>query len=101
MGEELEELAKKAEAILLEELKKHNIDYSKAEARVYDAKTVGVQGDSKTYAYPAEIKIIKPLYKNGNSLSKEELYDFLRKISNRITNENKEFNRVVYFLEEK
>ena len=89
--EELKNLACKADKILKEELEKENIDYILAEARIYNVKTVGVQGDYRTYCYPAEIT----LYQKENFVWNE---DFLSSLSTRITNEIKEINRVVYLI---
>ena len=88
---ELTNLAQRVDAILKEELRKQSISYDMAEARIYDLKTVGVQGDNRTYAYPAEIT----LYYQGNFVWNPL---FLQTLSTRITNEIKELNRVVYVL---
>lgn len=88
------DIAKKVELILKNELTKINIEQDFAEARVYDVKTVGVQGDEKTYAYVAEITLYskdKFIWQTG----------FLAGLSNRITNNIKEVNRVVYVVAKK
>jgi len=87
--EELTLIARRVNEILKEELEKENIDYNLAETRIYNIKTVGVQGDYRTYCYPAEIT----LYHNNKFVWDSE---FLSKLSTRITNEIKEINRVVY-----
>jgi len=88
---ELAEIAKKADIILKEELKKARIPFDLAEASVYNAKTVGVQGDEKTYAYPVEIT----LFSQGTFVWQPE---FLAGLSNRLTNEIPDINRVAYVL---
>ena len=88
---ELMSLAKKVNDILEEELLKNDIKPDFAEARIYNVKTVGVQGDERTYTYPAEIT----LYHNNRVIWNP---DFLVRLSNKITNEIKEINRVVYVL---
>ena len=87
--EELTNLARKVDKILKEELEKEGIIPEMAEARIYDIKTVGVQGDNRTYSYPAEIELRQDgrFYWNTN---------FLQRLSNRITNEVKNINRIVY-----
>ncbi len=52
---------------------------------------MGVQGDERTYGYPAEITLFN---KDRFIWTKKE--GFLEKLSNRITNEVKGINRVVY-----
>ncbi len=87
--DELMRLAQEVDKILKEELKKNNIKYDFAEARIYNAKSVGVQGDERTYSYPAEIC----LYDGGKFVWKTK---FLRNLSSRITNEIRGINRVTY-----
>ena len=86
---ELQDLAKRVDQILKEELGKEKINYDLAEARIYSAKTVGVQGDERTYGHPAEITLF---YK------KDFVWDtkFLERLSVRITNEVNGINKVVY-----
>ncbi len=83
--EELDELlmdfAREADKILKEELVSFNVKYSNVEARMYNVRSVGVQGDRRTYGYPCEIEIV---YDTGFLLEQEE---FMRRLSNRITNE--------------
>ena len=98
MTDELQNLAIRVNKLLLEELAKAGISSSCSEARIYDARTIGVQGDAKTYARPAEITIISPMQKEGRVCEGDELYAFLQKLSNKITNEISEVNRVVYVL---
>ena len=88
----LRDLAIKVDKILKEELEKSKISFDLAEARIYDALTVGVQGDQRTYGHPAEIT----LYDKG-----EFVWDrkFLETLSNRITNEVQGINKVVYLTE--
>jgi len=87
--EELTGLAKEVDKILKEELRKKHIQQDFAEARVYNVKSIGVQGDQRTYAYPAEITLF---------LRKNFIWEpkFLSELSNKITNEIKDINRVVY-----
>lgn len=103
--EELDELlrgfAREADKILKGELEKFDVKYSCAEARMYNVKSVGVQGDRRTYGYPCEIEIV---YDDGFVWEQEE---FMRRLSNRITNEVEKrvfngddvlINKVLYVL---
>ena len=85
----LQNLAIQVDIILKEELRNAGLEIDVAEARIYDLRTVGIQGDQRTYAYPAEINL------NGKETWPK---DFLDKLSSRITNEVKDVNRVVYVL---
>ena len=91
--EELTNLAKAVDKILKEELATAGLEIDMAEARIYDVKRVGIQGDARIYSYPAEITL---------KLKGECLYpnkEFLAKLSNRITNEVKGIAGVVYTVE--
>ena len=91
---ELTDLARKVDIILKEELSRGSIEYDMAEARIYNAKRVGVQGDARTYRYPAEIT----LFQKMNFVWDEE---FLRRLSTRITNEITDVNTVLYVTAKK
>ena len=91
---DLQSLARRVDIILKEELEKASITYNLAEVRIYDVKTVGVQGDERTYAYPVEITL-------GNERKVIWNDELLDRLSNRIPNEVKGINRVVYTLAEK
>jgi len=90
--EELAELENQVEMILNEELKKSSIIYDRAISKVHDVKSVGVQGDKRTYARPAEIAV----YLKGKIVWDTE---FLSNLSTRITNEVTGINRVAYLFE--
>ncbi|HLD48850.1 MAG TPA: GMP synthase (glutamine-hydrolyzing), partial [archaeon] len=62
--------------------------------RIYDIKSVGVQGDERTYSYPAEIEL---------RLDGKVVWDaeFSKRLSSRITNEVSGVNRVVYVFAKK
>ena len=87
----LTKLAKNVEEILLRELRENNIKYDSTNVEIYNIKSVGVQGDKRTYSYPVEIEIRA----NGKIIFD---YDFLEKLSTRITNQVKDINRVLYRL---
>ena len=87
----LQKLAGKVDAILREELKKNKVRPSFAETRILDCKSVGVQGDERTYGYPAEITLYQ-----GKEFIWKRRTSFLEHLSNRITNEVCGVNRVIY-----
>src|SRR3989344_4655605 len=53
----LQDLAIAVDRVLRDELEKSGIEYDFAETRILDRRTVGVQGDGRTYSYPAMIEI--------------------------------------------
>jgi GMP synthase PP-ATPase subunit len=85
----LKYLAREVDRILKEELKRAKINYDMAEARIYDVRSVGVQGDERSYEYPAEIE----LRHDGKVVWDT---DFTERLSNRVTNEVKGINRILY-----
>jgi len=86
---ELTNLAKQVDIIFKEELAKTNIKYSVAKVRIYPIKSVGIQGDERTYSYPAEIEL--------RDKERKFVWDteFFERLSTRITNEVKGINRIV------
>lgn len=90
----LRDLAVEVDKILKEELEKNGVGHDLAEARVYNVRNVGVQGDERTYEYPAEITLMC----DGKFVWEP---NFLADLSNRITNEVRGVNRVVYVLGKK
>lgn len=58
-------------------------------------KSVGVQGDERSYKYPIVLRIVESRDAMTANFSKLP-WDILETISNRITNEIKDVNRVVY-----
>ncbi len=87
----LKGLAKRIEKFLIEELENLNVDYDTAKARILDIKTVGVQGDQRTYTYPIEIEITK----NGEFIWEHKV---LEELSTKIPNQFREINRVLYYI---
>ena len=63
-------------------------------------KTVGIQGDSRSYKYPVAVRIVES-HDAMTSNFKRVPYDILESISTRITNEISEVNRVVYDITNK
>ena len=91
----LNNLAEQVESIVKDELKRRRLKYDVAEAEIYNLKSVGVQGDKRTYDYPVQINI---RYKSGRFNWNK---DFLNILSTRITNEVRGVNRVVYLIKER
>ncbi|MCS6985700.1 MAG: glutamine-hydrolyzing GMP synthase [Leptospiraceae bacterium] len=95
-------LLQKADAILLEELKR-----AKYYDRVWQAfavflpiHSVGVMGDRRTYDNVVALRIVKS--KDGMTANFAQLpFSFLGKVANRIVNEVKGVNRVVYDITSK
>ena len=91
----LNNLAEQVESIVKDELKRRRLKYDVAEAEIYNLKSVGVQGDKRTYDYPVQINI---RYKSGRFNWNNK---FLTRLSTRITNQVVGINRVVYLIEQK
>ncbi len=96
------EILRKADMIILEEIKTAGL-YRKlwqAFAVLLPIKTVGVMGDSRTYENVIAIRAVTS--SDGMTADWVHLpYDLLGKFSNRIINEVKGVNRVVYDISSK
>ncbi|WP_185858094.1 glutamine-hydrolyzing GMP synthase [Blattabacterium cuenoti] len=95
-------LLKEAEDILLQELKKHNIYKCVNQAFIIllPVRSVGIKGDKRTYEYAAILRVINTedfMTATFSHLS----YDFLEKVSIRITNEVDGINRIAYDITSK
>ena len=96
------DIVRKASHIVEEELKNSGL-WSKvwmSFAVLLSIKSVGIQGDSRSYKYPIAVRIIESKDAMTANFSKIP-YEILEKISSRITNEIKEVNRVVYDISNK
>ncbi|PIU30501.1 glutamine-hydrolyzing GMP synthase [Candidatus Woesearchaeota archaeon CG07_land_8_20_14_0_80_44_23] len=96
------EIVRKAGYIIEEELRNANL-YNKvwmAFAVLLPIKSVGIQGDARSYKYPIVVRIIESKDAMTANFSKIP-YEILEKISTRITNEINEVNRVVYDISNK
>jgi GMP synthase (glutamine-hydrolysing) len=95
-------ILQEADAIYIEELKKHNLydEIWQAFCVLLPIKTVGVMGDGRTYEYVLSIRAVNSI--DGMSA---DFYPFdmkfLSALSSRITNEVKGINRVVYDITSK
>ncbi|MFH1211080.1 MAG: glutamine-hydrolyzing GMP synthase [archaeon] len=96
------DIVRKASYIIEDELKKADF-HSKvwmAFAVLLPIKSVGIQGDARSYKYPIVVRIIESKDVMTANFSKIP-YEVLEKISSRITNEINEVNRVVYDISNK
>ena len=91
------DLLRKADYILREEVKNNNLNTEIWQyfAVLTNIKTVGVMGDNRTYNYAIAIRAVTS--KDGMTADFYHFnYDLIAKISNRIINEIKGINRVLY-----
>ena len=90
------EILRKADAIAREELTASGLDQDVWQMPVVllaDVRSVGVQGDGRTYGHPIVLRPVSS--EDAMTADWSRLpYDLLAKISNRITNEVQEVNRV-------
>ncbi len=96
------EIVRKASYIVEEELKAAGW-YNKvwmAFAVLLPVKSVGIQGDARSYKYPIVVRIVESQDAMTANFAKIP-YKILEKISSRITNEIDEVNRVVYDITNK
>jgi len=95
-------IVRKASHIIEDELSKAGL-YNKvwmAFAVLLPIKSVGVQGDARSYKYPVVVRILESKDAMTANFAKVS-YEVLEKISTRITNEINEVNRVVYDISNK
>lgn len=91
-----------ADLIVRQEINKRGLyhDYWQAFAVLLPIRSVGVMGDQRTYAYPIVLRIVTS--EDGMTADWARVpYDVLEVISNRIVNEVKGVNRVVYDITSK
>ena len=91
------EILRAADAIVREELTAAGLDRDIWQCPVVllaDVRSVGVQGDGRTYGHPVVLRPVSSEDAMSADWSRVP-YDVLAKISNRITNEVREINRVV------
>jgi len=98
--EEKLDLLRKADAIVREEIGKSGADVQQYFAVLPSLRSVGVQGDARTYGYPIIIRAITT--KDFMTAHWAKLpHELLERISVRITNEVHGINRVVYDITSK
>ncbi|PLZ95736.1 GMP synthase (glutamine-hydrolyzing) [Fischerella thermalis CCMEE 5268] len=91
-----------ADLIVRQEINQRGLyhDYWQAFAVLLPIKSVGVMGDQRTYAYPIVLRIVTS--EDGMTADWARVpYEVLEVISNRIVNEVKGVNRVVYDITSK
>jgi GMP synthase (glutamine-hydrolysing) len=96
------ELLREADAIVLEEIKAAGLyrEIWQAFAVILPIKSVGVMGDERTYESVAAVRAVTSV--DGMTADWAQIpYDVLGRISNRIINEIKGLNRVVYDITSK
>ena len=105
LGEVTEEklaILREADAIFVDELRKNKLyaDVWQALAVLLPVKTVGVMGDARTYEYMVALRAVTS--RDGMTADWAKLpHLFLERVSNRIVNEVKGINRVVYDITQK
>lgn len=95
-------LLREADYIFVEELKKQDLykDVWQALAVLLPVQSVGVMGDERTYEFTCALRAVTSL--DGMTADWARLpYEFLADVSNRIINEIKGINRVVYDISSK
>ncbi|MEC4812458.1 MAG: glutamine-hydrolyzing GMP synthase [Scytonema sp. PMC 1069.18] len=100
--EEKLEILRDADLIVRQEVNKRGLyhEYWQAFAVLLPIRSVGVMGDQRTYAYPIVLRIVTS--EDGMTADWARVpYDVLEVISNRIVNEVKGVNRVVYDITSK
>ncbi len=91
-----------ADFIVRDEIQQQGMyhDFWQAFAVLLPVRSVGVMGDQRTYAYPIVLRLINS--EDGMTADWSRVpYDLLETISNRIVNEVKGVNRVVYDITSK
>ena len=96
------DILQRADAILQEEVKNAGLyrELWQCFAILPVIRSVGVQGDERTYAYPIAIRAVK----SDDAMTADWArlpYELLEKVSSRIINEVPEVNRVVYDVSSK
>jgi GMP synthase (glutamine-hydrolysing) len=96
------DILRRADWIVMDEIKKANVYYDlwQSFAVLTDTKTVGVQGDYRTYGHCVALRFVTA--QDAMTADWARLpYDLLATISSRIVNEVVEVNRVVYDITSK
>lgn len=91
------ELLREADAVYIDEIRKSGLynDIWQAFAVLLPVRTVGVMGDSRSYEYVCALRAVTST--DGMTADYYPFaHDFLARVSNRITNEVRGINRIVY-----
>ncbi|MDX2216931.1 MAG: glutamine-hydrolyzing GMP synthase [Oculatellaceae cyanobacterium bins.114] len=96
------EILRDADLIVRQEINRRGVysDFWQAFAVLLPIRSVGVMGDQRTYAYPIVLRLVSS--EDGMTADWSRVsYDLLEIISNRIVNEVRGVNRVVYDITSK
>jgi GMP synthase (glutamine-hydrolysing) len=96
------EILRDADLIVRQEINRHDMykHLWQAFAVLLPIRSVGVMGDQRTYAYPIVLRLVSS--EDGMTADWARVpYDLLELISNRIVNEVRGVNRVVYDITSK
>ena len=96
------DILRRADWVLMDEIKKADVYYDmwQSFAVLTDTKSVGVQGDFRTYGHTIALRCVAA--EDAMTADWARLpYDLLAAISTRITNEVREVNRIVYDITSK
>jgi GMP synthase (glutamine-hydrolysing) len=102
LSKERLDLLRDADKIFIDELKAHHLynEVWQALAVLLPVQSVGVMGDERTYEFTVALRAVTSL--DGMTADWAHLpYEFLAHVSNRIINEIKGINRVVYDISSK
>jgi GMP synthase (glutamine-hydrolysing) len=102
VNEEKLDILRDADYIVRQEINRRGVyhDYWQAFAVLLPIRSVGVMGDQRTYAYPIVLRFVSS--EDGMTADWSRApYDLLETISNRIVNEVRGVNRVVYDITSK
>lgn len=102
LSQEKIELLRRADAVYIDEIRKSGLynDIWQAFAVLLPIRTVGVMGDARSYDYVCALRAVT----STDGMTADYYYfshEFLSRVSNRITNEVKGINRVVYDITSK
>jgi GMP synthase (glutamine-hydrolysing) len=102
VSEDKLDILRDADYIVRQEVNRRGVyhDYWQAFAVLLPIRSVGVMGDQRTYAYPIVLRFVSS--EDGMTADWSRVpYDLLETISNRIVNEVRGVNRVVYDITSK
>ncbi len=102
IAQEKVEILRRADAVYIDEIRKSGLynEIWQAFAVLLPIKTVGVMGDARSYEYVCSLRAVTST--DGMTADYYHFnHDFLARVSNRITNEVKGINRIVYDITSK
>lgn len=102
LSQEKIELLRRADAVYIDEIRKSGLygEIWQAFAVLLPIRTVGVMGDARSYDYVCALRAVTST--DGMTADYYDFsHEFLARVSNRITNEVKGINRVVYDITSK